>query len=82
MQNTFPLSSLQTTQSAIIYRLEGEQFMRERLENLGFTEHSPITCQFASALGDPRAYQIRSTVIALRQKDAKNVLCYHCEEIL
>ena len=82
MQHIFPLSSLPNAQSAVIYKLEGEQIMQERLENLGFTKHSPITCLFASALGDPRAYQIRDTVIALREKDARNILCYPSEERL
>ena len=82
MQNAFPLSALQNDQNAVIYRLEGEQDMRERLENLGFTEHTPITCLFASAFGDPRAYRLRNTVIALREKDAQTILCRRYEDSL
>lgn len=82
MQNTFPLSTLKNNQSAVIDRLEGERTIRERLENLGFTEQSPITCLFASAFGDPRAYKIRNTVIALREKDARTILCRRYEDSL
>ena len=49
--------------------------MRSRLCDLGLTENSRVTCLFPSAFGDPRAYRIRDTVVALRGCDARTVLC-------
>ena len=49
--------------------------MQTRLCDLGFTENSRVTCLFPSAFGDPSAYRIRDTVVALRSGDARTVLC-------
>ena len=62
-------------ESARIARLTGTGAMQSRLCDLGFTENSRVTCLFPSAFGDPRAYRIRDTVVALRSGDARTVLC-------
>ena len=80
VQPVFPLASLPCEQSAIICGLEGDGFLRERLQDLGFIEFSPVTCLFSSAFGDPRAYRIKDTIIALRKKDAQNILCTYTGE--
>ena len=33
-----------------------------------------VTCLFSGFSGDPRAYLIKNTVIALRTEDAKNII--------
>lgn len=48
--------------------------MRRRLLDLGFTEGARAECLFDSPQGDPRAYRVRGTVIALRNRDARGVL--------
>lgn len=48
--------------------------MRRRLLDLGFTQGARTVCLFASACGDPRAYEVRGAVIALRAKDARAIL--------
>ncbi|MBE6614810.1 MAG: ferrous iron transport protein A [Ruminococcaceae bacterium] len=65
------LSSLQPGETGIIQHLdEGGRGLTFRLRDLGFTEGSRVTFVFQSPLGDPLAYRIRGTLIALRQKDA------------
>ena len=46
---------------------------KKRLTELGFTENCEITPIHISPLGDPTAYCIRGTIIALRKEDAKNI---------
>ena len=46
---------------------------RNRLIELGFTEGCKIIPLHLSPLGDPKAYGIRGTLIALREEDAKNI---------
>ena len=48
--------------------------MRRRLQDIGFIPGTAVTCLQRSPLGDPTAYRIRGTVIALRREDAKNIL--------
>ena len=47
--------------------------MRRRLLDLGFTAGAHITCLQHSASGDPAAYLIRGTVIALREEDSRRI---------
>lgn len=50
--------------------------LRGRLMDLGFTPGAGVRCLFAAPSGDPRAYMVRGSVIALRRADAALVgLC-------
>lgn len=49
---------------------ENDRGLSGRLRDLGFTENTPVTCVRTAPLGDPSAYRIRGTMIALRRKDA------------
>ncbi len=44
--------------------------LRRRLMDLGLTPGAGVECLFAAPSGDPRAYMIRGSVIALRGADA------------
>ena len=75
MEQAFTLDRLASGESACVARLTGTGAMRSRLCDLGFTENSRVTCLFSSAFGDPKAYRIRDTVVALISVDARTVLC-------
>ena len=47
---------------------------RRRLLDLGFTRGAAVAVLFAGASGDPTAFQIRGTVISLRNADAAQIL--------
>lgn len=49
-------------------------FSRRRLMDLGFTAGARVTPTLQTFAGDPRAYEIRGTLIALRQPQASQVL--------
>lgn len=46
---------------------------RRRMLDLGFVSGSNVTVLFSSPFGDPRAYLIRGTIIAIRDEDAKKI---------
>ena len=48
--------------------------MRRRMIDLGIVEGTKIECVGRSPSGDPSAYMIRGAVIAIRKRDAKNIL--------
>lgn len=70
----FPLSSLDIGQSATIDHIKPESTLRTRLFDLGIVSGTQISCLQKSIFGDPCAYLIRDTVIAIRNADAKNVI--------
>lgn len=47
--------------------------LRTRLMDLGFSPGTNVTCLFSAPSGDPRAYMIKGSVIALRASDAAQI---------
>lgn len=48
--------------------------MRRRLQELGLVEGTLVRCAFLSPGGDPAAYALRGSLIALRREDSAGVL--------
>ena len=69
----FPLSRLPMGRSARILSLSAPEPLRGRLMDLGFVPGGEIRPLYAAPMGDPRAYLVCDTVIALRQHDAATV---------
>lgn len=68
------LSSLKCGSGGVVSALNTEGAMRRRLMDMGFTQGSPVRALFRSCSGEPVAYLIHDTVIALRKEDAQSVL--------
>jgi len=66
--NTIPLNTC-----GEIMKLDFTGNIRRRFLDLGFTVGTKITAAFKSPSGDPVAYIVRGTVIALRNEDAKKI---------
>jgi Fe2+ transport system protein FeoA len=50
------------------------QAERDRLMDLGLTPGTKITAEFRSIGGDPTAYRVRQTLVALRKNQAEMIL--------
>lgn len=68
-----PLSRLPIDREARILSLSAEEPLQSRLLDLGFVPGGMVRPLYAAPLGDPRAYLVCETVIALRQRDAATV---------
>jgi len=67
------LDALAPGQRGRIVELTSQGPMARRLGDLGFVQGTGIACLYRSPAGDPTAYGIRGTVIALRKQDAARV---------
>ncbi len=67
------LCALPAGATARVQGIEAEAGIRHRLGDLGLIAGTRVTCVGKSPLGDPTAYLIRGTVIALRKEDASKV---------
>lgn len=67
------LYALSEGEAARVRQLGGEDSIRRRLGDLGIIEGTRIVRLGRSPLGDPTAYLVRGTVIALRREDAAKV---------
>ena len=68
------LYQLRVGDSARIVALMTSGEMRRRLLDIGFVPEAEVTCLFSGFSGDPRAYLIKNTVIALRSEDAETII--------
>ena len=69
--NRATLADLRPGQRATITSLiDRGRHISKRLEDLGFDVGEEILCTIKSMLGDPSAYLVRGSVIALRRIDA------------
>lgn len=73
MTANITLDRLQLLESAYITSLDIDGSLRRRLLDLGFAAGSFITPLFVSPLGDPTAYSIMGSVIALRGDIASKI---------
>ena len=70
---TRTLDQLLPGESATVTGLDMESAARQRLVSLGFVPGQPVTALLRSCFGDPTAYRIMDTVIALRCSDARHI---------
>ena len=71
-EGSVPLSSLADGQSAEVVAIDEacQGFTRRRFLDLGLTPGTAVQPELSNAFGDPRAYRIRGTLIALRRDQA------------
>ena len=73
------IDALNIGESAIVTKVYGDEGMITRLSDLGFVCGTRVVRVMESPLGDPSAYLIRGTVIALRDSDASRVFAHKDE---
>ena len=69
--NNCKLNELPINHMGSIIDLEASKDLRRRLLDLGLVKGTCIKPLFISPSGDPRAYEVRGSIIALRCSDAK-----------
>ncbi len=70
---TKKLSELKKGERAVIVRVNLNGLTKRRLYDLGFIPDTEISVAFESPLGDPVAYIVRETIIALRKEESENI---------
>ena len=74
MESIISLRDMEPGSQGFITDILPESALSRRLLDLGFAEGAGIRCLFRSMFGDPTAYEICGTVIALRAADSASVL--------
>ena len=67
------LAQLRVGQSSRVTAVSLEDAKRTRMQELGFLPGAPVTALQESPFGDPVAYGVLDTVIALRRSDATHI---------
>lgn len=70
MENLISLDELNLNQSAKIYDISCQEHIKRRLLDLGMINGTNIIPVLKSPFGDPTAFEVRGTIIALRKEDS------------
>ncbi len=71
---TTTLADLSANESGTVMALQSSDNMRRRLLDIGLTKNTVVTCVGQSPAGDPIAFNIRGSIIALRRTDCEKVM--------
>ena len=72
--NVITLNQLPINHTGIVYSFHCNGDIRRRFLDLGLIHGTKITPLFISPAGDPTAFSIRGTVIALRKEDSEHIM--------
>jgi Fe2+ transport system protein FeoA len=72
--SSLTLDQLMKDQTAEVIELAVNGAERRRLMDLGILPGTRIEVEMRSPLGDPTAYRVRGSVIALRCRQAQNIV--------
>jgi DtxR family Mn-dependent transcriptional regulator len=69
------LADLRPGERAVMLQLDDEcrGFSRRRLQDLGLTPDAQVEAALENPFGDPRAFRVRGTLIALRRQQAERI---------
>lgn len=67
------VNELKLGEIGIVNNIIGEEGIKRRLLDLGLIEGTNIKPVLVSPSGDPRAFEFRGSLIAIRKEDAKNI---------
>jgi len=67
------LCDLSVNQKCIVSRLNSSGIMRRRLMDIGIVPGSLVECVLSSPSGNPMAYFVKGSIIALRNCDASDI---------
>ena len=74
MEEILTLAQIAPGERCFVSKLRATGGMRRRLLDIGLVENAPVTCLGRSPGGDPSAYLICGAVIAIRARDARDVV--------
>ncbi|MER3412894.1 MAG: ferrous iron transport protein A [Armatimonadota bacterium] len=68
------LADLNLGECGIVRQVQASGLTRERLQDLGLVPGTRVCASLRSPLGQPVAYEVRGSLVALREEDARTVL--------
>ncbi len=67
------VNELELGEIGVVNNIIGEETIKRRLLDLGLIEGTSIKPVLISPSGEPRAFEFRGSLIAIRKEDAENI---------
>jgi len=80
MKRQTTLNHLKLGKTAEVTKLFFNGTERRRFLDLGLIKGTKITPVLKSPSGDPTAYELRGSIVAIRKEDTEKIEVSHCEE--
>lgn len=74
MNNEISLSKVNLNEEYVIIKILLDDNIKQRIYDLGLIENTIIKAVYKSPFNDPVAYLVRGAIIAIRNKDADNII--------
>lgn len=74
MKNNISLDKINLNDKYLIDEVLLDEHTKKRIYDLGLIENTIIEAVYKSPFGDPIAYSVRGTIIAIRNNDAKKII--------
>ena len=75
MKEEITLDKLELNSIGIIEKIDCEGIIKRRLLDLGLVKGTKIKPVLKSPSGDPRAFEFRGSLIAIRKEQTKKIYC-------
>lgn len=76
MEKTIDLTQVPLNNQVEVEMLISTGDIKQRLLDLGLVKGTKIEPVLISPSGDPRAFLVRDTIIAIRKEDARNIIVH------
>lgn len=73
MSTKYKLSDLNVGEFGTVISIDTDEKMKRRLLDIGLVPGTKVKCLLKSPLGEPKAYNIRDCIFALRTEDTKKI---------
>ena len=74
MDEIIRLSELPAGCSAIVEEVNCAEYLRNRVLDMGIIKGAELSMVLRAPFGDPVAYAVKNTLIALRRRDSREIL--------
>lgn len=74
MESIFNLHSLRPGETAVVKCLNSKGALRRRLLDMGIVEGTKVECLGVSPGGDPKAFLVRGSMLAIRDRDCRDII--------
>ena len=74
MDEIIRLSELPAGCSAIVEEVNCVEYLRNRVLDMGIIKGAELSTVLRAPFGDPVAYAVKNTLIALRRRDSREIL--------
>ena len=80
MKPLIRLSELPVNAEAVVAEVNCADRLRDRVMNMGIVKDAQIRPVFTAPFGDPVAYAVKNTMIALRRRDSRDIMVRYRDE--